>query len=153
MNVHGHHPTPRPSDPALDADPTKPRRRPRLGPGLLVTAAFIGPGTVTTASIAGADCGFARGWALVFAIAVVIKLDSPGPAFYGHQRVGAGGEHFLCWKFRTMHVDAERLLEATGEAFDGAGLAAADVDAYWLGTAQSGMSGRPGPKRSGTRSS
>jgi Undecaprenyl-phosphate galactose phosphotransferase WbaP len=48
---------------------------------------------------------------LVFAIAVVIKLDSPGPAFYGHQRVGAGGEHFLCWKFRTMHVDAERLLD------------------------------------------
>jgi Undecaprenyl-phosphate galactose phosphotransferase WbaP len=48
---------------------------------------------------------------LVFAIAVVIKLDSPGPAFYGHQRVGAGGKHFLCWKFRTMHVDAERLLD------------------------------------------
>src|SRR5215212_757902 len=48
---------------------------------------------------------------LVFAIAVVIKLDSPGPAFYGHQRVGAGGKHFLCWKFRTMHVNAERLLD------------------------------------------
>jgi Undecaprenyl-phosphate galactose phosphotransferase WbaP len=48
---------------------------------------------------------------LVFAIAVVIKLDTPGPAFYGHQRVGAGDEHFLCWKFRTMHVDAERLLD------------------------------------------
>jgi Undecaprenyl-phosphate galactose phosphotransferase WbaP len=48
---------------------------------------------------------------LVFAIAVVIKLDSPGTAFYGHQRVGAAGKHFLCWKFRTMHVDAERLLD------------------------------------------
>lgn len=30
-----------------------------LGPGLLVAAAFIGPGTVTTASKAGADFGFA----------------------------------------------------------------------------------------------
>ena len=33
------------------------------------------------------------------------------------------------------------LLEATTEAFKGAGLTADDVDAYWLGTAQSGMSG------------
>jgi Undecaprenyl-phosphate galactose phosphotransferase WbaP len=48
---------------------------------------------------------------LVFAIAVLIRLDSPGPAFYGHQRVGATDKHFICWKFRTMHVDAERLLD------------------------------------------
>jgi Undecaprenyl-phosphate galactose phosphotransferase WbaP len=48
---------------------------------------------------------------LVFAIAVLIKFDSPGPAFYGHRRLGAGGKHFLCWKFRTMHVNAERLLD------------------------------------------
>ena len=48
---------------------------------------------------------------LVFAIALLIKLDSPGPAFYGHKRVGAAGKHFLCWKFRTMHVNAEHLLD------------------------------------------
>jgi len=48
---------------------------------------------------------------LLLAIAVSIKLDSSGPAFYGHQRVGADGEHFSCWKFRTMHVNAERLLD------------------------------------------
>jgi acetyl-CoA C-acetyltransferase len=35
----------------------------------------------------------------------------------------------------------ELLLEATGEAFASAGLGKQDVDAYWLGTAQSGMSG------------
>jgi acetyl-CoA C-acetyltransferase len=35
----------------------------------------------------------------------------------------------------------ELLLEATGEAFGSAGLGQQDVDAYWLGTAQSGMSG------------
>src|SRR5438045_2015594 len=33
------------------------------------------------------------------------------------------------------------LLEATGEAFTSAGLTKEAVDAYWLGTAQSGMSG------------
>jgi acetyl-CoA C-acetyltransferase len=35
----------------------------------------------------------------------------------------------------------ELLLDATGEAFAGAGVSKDDVDAYWLGTAQSGMSG------------
>ncbi|MGH9211099.1 MAG: acetyl-CoA acetyltransferase [Acidimicrobiales bacterium] len=35
----------------------------------------------------------------------------------------------------------ELLLDATGEAFASAGVTAEDVDAYWLGTAQSGMSG------------
>jgi acetyl-CoA C-acetyltransferase len=35
----------------------------------------------------------------------------------------------------------ELLLEATGEAFASVGLGKQDVDAYWLGTAQSGMSG------------
>jgi Undecaprenyl-phosphate galactose phosphotransferase WbaP len=47
---------------------------------------------------------------LLFTIAVLIKLDSPGPALFGHWRLGARDEHFLCWKFRTMHVDAEQIL-------------------------------------------
>lgn len=40
----------------------------RFGPGLLVTAAFIGPGTITTASSAGAHFGFALLWALLFSV-------------------------------------------------------------------------------------
>ena len=47
---------------------------------------------------------------LILALAILVKLDSPGPVFYGHQRLGAGDKHFLCWKFRTMHRDAEGLL-------------------------------------------
>jgi Undecaprenyl-phosphate galactose phosphotransferase WbaP len=47
---------------------------------------------------------------LLLTIAVVIKLDSPGPVLFGHRRLGAKDEHFLCWKFRTMHADAERML-------------------------------------------
>lgn len=47
---------------------------------------------------------------LLFTIAVLIKLDSPGPVLFGHRRLGARDKHFLCWKFRTMHVDAERVL-------------------------------------------
>ncbi len=47
----------------------------RFGPGILVTAAFIGPGTITTASSAGANFGFALLWALVFSIFATIVLQ------------------------------------------------------------------------------
>jgi NRAMP (natural resistance-associated macrophage protein)-like metal ion transporter len=46
-----------------------------LGPGILVTAAFIGPGTITTASSAGANFGFALIWALVFSVFATIVLQ------------------------------------------------------------------------------
>jgi Undecaprenyl-phosphate galactose phosphotransferase WbaP len=47
---------------------------------------------------------------LLLTIALLIKLDSPGPVFFGHRRLGARDSHFLCWKFRTMYLDAERTL-------------------------------------------
>ena len=44
-------------------------------------------------------------------VAVVIKLESPGPVFYRQQRMGRGGKPFWIFKFRSMHVgaDEERL--------------------------------------------
>lgn len=51
------------------------RRLRNLGPGLLVAAAFIGPGTVTTASVVGASTGYALLWALVFSIFATIVLQ------------------------------------------------------------------------------
>ena len=47
----------------------------RFGPGLLVTAAFIGPGTVATASRAGAEFGYALLWTLLFAVVATIVLQ------------------------------------------------------------------------------
>ena len=47
----------------------------RLGPGVLVTAAFIGPGTVTTSTLAGANYGYALLWALVFSTFATIILQ------------------------------------------------------------------------------
>ena len=47
----------------------------RMGPGLLVMAAFIGPGTVTTASKAGAEYGFALMWALLFSVVATLVLQ------------------------------------------------------------------------------
>jgi NRAMP (natural resistance-associated macrophage protein)-like metal ion transporter len=47
----------------------------RFGPGLLVTAAFIGPGTITTASSAGAGFGYALVWALLFSVIATVVLQ------------------------------------------------------------------------------
>ncbi|MEU7888163.1 sugar transferase [Microbispora bryophytorum] len=45
----------------------------------------------------------------MLAIAVAIRLTSPGPAFFRQTRVGRHGREFDMLKFRTMVVDAERL--------------------------------------------
>ena len=43
---------------------------------------------------------------LLLAVALAIRLDSPGPVFFRQQRVGRGGVPFSIHKFRTMQVDA-----------------------------------------------
>jgi lipopolysaccharide/colanic/teichoic acid biosynthesis glycosyltransferase len=44
------------------------------------------------------------------AIALLVKLSSPGPIFYVQPRVGRGYRRFGCIKFRTMRRDADALL-------------------------------------------
>ncbi len=46
---------------------------------------------------------------LFLVIAVLIKIESPGQAFYRGERVGKGGKIFRIFKFRTMVPDAEKL--------------------------------------------
>lgn len=53
---------------------TGPTQR-RAGPGFLVAAAFIGPGTVTTASVAGASTGTALIWALLLSVLATLLLQ------------------------------------------------------------------------------
>ncbi len=61
---------------------------------------------------------FLSGLALVFCaplfaiLAVVIKLDSPGPVLYRSTRVGKKGRRFTCNKFRTMVANADELKES-----------------------------------------
>jgi lipopolysaccharide/colanic/teichoic acid biosynthesis glycosyltransferase len=38
-------------------------------------------------------------------IAILIKMDSPGPVFFRHYRVGKDGNPFVLWKFRSMRTD------------------------------------------------
>ncbi len=61
------------------------------------------------------DAVFALALLLAFApllilVALAVKLVSPGPAFYGHTRIGFGGAAFKCWKFRTMVVNGDEVL-------------------------------------------
>jgi lipopolysaccharide/colanic/teichoic acid biosynthesis glycosyltransferase len=56
---------------------------------------------------------------LMLAIAVAVRLESRGPAFYTQRRVGRSGAQFDIYKFRTM---------VTGAEFIGAGLAVQEGD-------------------------
>jgi lipopolysaccharide/colanic/teichoic acid biosynthesis glycosyltransferase len=47
-------------------------------------------------------------------IAIAIKLDDRGPVFFRQERLGVDGSLFRIWKFRTLIVDADRLLEPDG---------------------------------------
>lgn len=66
------------------------KRLRNLGPGLLVTAAFIGPGTVTTASVTGASTGYALMWAIVFSIFATIVLQEMSARLGVVSREGLG---------------------------------------------------------------
>lgn len=46
-----------------------------LGPGMIITASFIGPGTVTTMTQGGAGFGYSLLWAVVFSIIATIVLQ------------------------------------------------------------------------------
>jgi len=45
------------------------------------------------------------------AIALLVKLTSPGPAFFSHRRISVNGGFFSMWKFRTMCVNGDEVLE------------------------------------------
>jgi exopolysaccharide biosynthesis polyprenyl glycosylphosphotransferase len=45
---------------------------------------------------------------VLVAIAIAIRMDSPGPIFYTSERIGKKGRVFRCTKFRTMVPDAEK---------------------------------------------
>jgi Undecaprenyl-phosphate galactose phosphotransferase WbaP len=47
---------------------------------------------------------------LMAAVALAIKLTSPGPIFFGHRRLGFQGKWFNAWKFRTMHPNGDAVL-------------------------------------------
>jgi exopolysaccharide biosynthesis polyprenyl glycosylphosphotransferase len=64
--------------------------------------------------VAGSACGLLVLLPLFAYVAIRIKLDSPGPVFYRHERVGLGGRRIGVFKFRTMRAEFSR-----GERYGG----------------------------------
>ena len=50
---------------------------------------------------------------LLLAVAIAVKLDSPGPVLFRQRRMGRANQLFDVWKFRSMHVEACDAVGAT----------------------------------------
>jgi exopolysaccharide biosynthesis polyprenyl glycosylphosphotransferase len=61
--------------------------------------------------VAGAAIGLVLVGPLMAIVALLIRLDSPGPVVYSAERTGAKGRRFRCHKFRSMVSNAEHLKE------------------------------------------
>jgi exopolysaccharide biosynthesis polyprenyl glycosylphosphotransferase len=59
---------------------------------------------------------------ILLIVAITVRLDSSGPVLFKQVRVGAQGQHFLMYKFRSMVVDAEARLEALKAQNEGNGV-------------------------------
>ena len=59
---------------------------------------------------------------VLLALALIVRLDSPGPALFFQERVGRNGESFKMLKFRSMVVNAEARLETLRADNEGAGV-------------------------------
>lgn len=61
-------------------------------------------------------------------IALIIKLDSKGPAILKQKRLGKNARGFYCYKFRTMHPEAEARLQ---EILENDKTAKEEYEKYW----------------------
>ncbi len=74
--------------------------------------------------VVGASLALILTFPLMLLTALAVKLESPGPVFFSHVRLGAGGRPFRFYKFRSMCDEAESLQgalqgmnEVTGPVF------------------------------------
>lgn len=44
-------------------------------------------------------------------ISVIIYLGDPGPVIYGQIRIGKNGKPFKMWKFRSMYMNADKMID------------------------------------------
>src|SRR5690349_5461147 len=54
--------------------------------------------------------GMAVLWPLMLMVALAIRYTDPGPAIFGHERIGLNGRRFKCLKFRSMIINSEAAL-------------------------------------------
>jgi manganese transport protein len=99
---------------------------------MLVTAAFIGPGTVATASVAGARFGYALLWALVFSVFATLVLQEMS-ARVGLVSGGGLGEALRATVTRPLARSAVSLLVVVAIGFGNAAFQMGNVTGAALG--------------------
>jgi len=94
----------------------------RFGDGIALTGVPVGAKALTAGvrrglahraakrllDIVGSAAGLTLTLPLFLAVAIAIRLDSPGPVFFTERRVGRCGRIFRMLKFRTMAIGASR---------------------------------------------
>ncbi|OGR53087.1 MAG: hypothetical protein A2049_05030 [Elusimicrobia bacterium GWA2_62_23] len=65
---------------------------------------------------------------IMLLIALIVKLDSSGPALLKQKRLGKKAREFYCYKFRTMLPDAEARLQ---ELLENSQTAREEYDKFW----------------------
>ena len=84
--------------------------------GVLVSHSDIGgrsdPFELRGLDLVGAIAALIAFGPLMLAICLAIRFSGPGDVLFRHTRMGRDGNLFTCYKFRTMHPDSDKLLEA-----------------------------------------
>jgi Undecaprenyl-phosphate galactose phosphotransferase WbaP len=84
--------------------------------GIMIEDKLLQPGAQITkrmTDIAISATALTLGMPLLLLLAAWVKVTSPGPLFFGHERIGRKGRRFKAWKFRSMCVNADEVLEKT----------------------------------------
>jgi lipopolysaccharide/colanic/teichoic acid biosynthesis glycosyltransferase len=90
-------------DEGLDLRPIETLKRAWLCAIVVKPSRRVGAAAKRAVDIVVAAAGLAVLAPLLACIAILIRLDSPGPALYRQRRVGRGGVPFTMWKFRSMY--------------------------------------------------
>ena len=77
-----------------------------FSPGFRKTRALLGVKRLV--DVCAATVGLLLAAPILLVLAALVRLTSPGPAFYSQRRVGRDGRVFTVLKLRSMCVDAER---------------------------------------------
>lgn len=64
-----------------------------------------------TIDIIGSTLGIILFFPIFIIVPIVIKLDSKGPVFFAHTRLGKDRRKIICHKFRTMEQDADKIFQ------------------------------------------
>ena len=83
-----------------------------------IKSRFVYHGIKRIFDIVAATCGLVLFSPLMIIIAVLIKTEDHGPIFYKQVRVGKNGKTFKMYKFRSMFVNADKMLTKLKEHND-----------------------------------